>query len=189
MASVGLLGLLVLAAGCGGGGGGDSCGPGGAPDAGLTASGGGLVLTYGQLRGSPNRDCPSAGAPSGVISLSIGGKQTDTGASGLITLCIGRPDLLASQPLALGAEPPTDVHVVDLSGTTSGCTLTVDRSQPPTGTVSATGLCGNGNDAAGFALMVNATVALTRTCGATVDAVPVTLSGRVAVSGPSSSSS
>src|SRR5690349_14036549 len=85
---------LGSAPGCGGGGG-DSCGPGGAPDAGIVASGGGLSLTYGQLRGSPNRDCPSAGAPAGVISLSIDGKQTDAGSSGLITLCIGRPDLLA----------------------------------------------------------------------------------------------
>jgi hypothetical protein len=170
---------LGSAAGCGGGGG-DSCGPGGAPDSGIVASGGGLTLTYGQLRGSPNRDCPSAGAPAGVISLSIDGKQTDTGASGLITLCIGRPDLLASQSLPLGA----DVHLVDLSGTANGCMLTVDRSQPPGGTASASGLCGNGSDAAGFALVLDATVALTRTCGTTVDTVPVTLRGRVAVAGP-----
>ena len=176
------LALALGSAGCGGGG--DSCGPGSAPDAGIVASGGGLALTYGQLRGSPNRDCPSAGAPAGVISLSIDGKQTDAGASGLITLCIGRPDLLASQSLALGAEPTTDVHVVDLNGTASGCTLTVDRSQPPGGTASSSGMCGNGSDAAGFALMIDATVALTRTCGATVDTVPVTLRGRVAVAGP-----
>ena len=170
------------AVGCGGGG--DSCGPGGAPASGLVASGGGLALTYGQLRGSPNRDCPSAGAPSSVISLTIAGMQTDAGSSGLITLCIGRPDLLADQSLALGAEPTTDVHVVDLNGTAGGCTLTVDRSHPPAGTASATGLCGNGSDAAGFALTLDATLALTRTCGSTVDTVPVTLRGRVAVAGP-----
>jgi hypothetical protein len=171
---------LASSPGCGG----DSCGPGGAPDTGLVASGGGLTLTYGNLRGSPNRDCPSAGAPSGVISLSIGGMQTDAGSSGLITLCIGRPDLLASQPLALGAEPTTDVHVVDLSGNANNCMLTIDRSQPPTGTASSSGLCGNGSDAAGFALVLDATLTLTRTCGTTVDAVPVTLRGRVAVAGP-----
>jgi hypothetical protein len=174
---------LGSAAGCGGGGA-DSCGPGGAPDSGLVASGGGLTLTYGQLRGSPNRDCPSPGAPSSVISLTIAGMQTDAGSSGLITLCIGRPDLLAGQPLALGAESSTDVHVVDLNGTAGGCTLTVDRGSTPGGTVSATGLCGNGSDAAGFALVIDATVALTRTCGSTVDTVPVTLRGRVAVAGP-----
>jgi hypothetical protein len=179
---------LGSASGCGGGGGsgdaGDSCGPGGAPGTGLVASGGGLSLTYGQLRGSPNRDCPSAGAPSGVISLTIDGKQADAGASGLITLCIGRPDLLAGQPLALGAEPGTDVHVVDLNGTAGGCTLTVAPSVPPAGTVSSTGLCNNGSNAAGFALTLDATLTLTRTCGSTVDTVPVTLRGRVAVAGP-----
>lgn len=173
---------LGSAAGCGGGG--DSCGPGGAPDSGLIASGGGLSLTYGQLRGSPNRDCPSPGAPSSVIPLTIAGMQTDAGAGspGLITLCIGRPDLLAGQPLALGAEPSTDVHVVDLNGTAGGCMLTVDRGSPPGGTASSSGLCGNGSDAAGFALVIDATLALT--CGSTGDTVPVTLRGRVAVAGP-----
>lgn len=185
-----LVASLVASGACGGGHAAPdaaSCGPGDAPVTGLVASGGGLTLTYGQLHGSPNRDCPSAGAPSGVISLSIGGMQTDAGSSGLITLCVGRPDLLARQSLALGAEPNTDVHVVDLSGTVNGCTLTVDRSQPPGGTASSSGLCGNGSDAAGFALTIDATLRLTRTCGATVDAVPVTLRGRVAVAGPSSS--
>lgn len=181
LATVIPLGLaLASSPGCGG----DSCGPGGAPDTGLVASGGGLTLTYGHLRGSPNRDCPSAGAPSGVISLTIEGMQTDAGPGGLITLCIGRPDLLASQPLALGAEPTTDVHVVDLNGTASGCMLTVDPGQPPSGTASSGGMCGNGSDAAGFALVLDATLALTRTCGTTVDTVPVTLRGRVAVAGP-----
>jgi hypothetical protein len=175
---------LVLAAAGAPGCGDDSCGPGGAPDTGLVATGGGLTLTYGHFRGSPARDCQSAGAPAGVISLSIPGVQTDAGSSGLLTLCIGRPDLLTSQALPLGAEPTTDVHVVDLSATTSGCTLTIDRSQPPGGTASASGLCGDGSNAAGFALVLDATLTLTRTCGTTVDAVPVTLRGRVAVAGP-----
>jgi len=180
---VGLVtGLGGLAApGCGGR---DSCGPGGAPEIGLTASASALTLTYGDLAGSPNRDCPSAGAPSGVISVTIAGHQTDTGASGLITLCIGRPDLLAHQALALGAEPNTDVHVVDLNGIAGGCTLTVDHTQPPAGTVSSSGLCGNGSDAAGFALVVDATVTMSRICSTTTDSIPVTLRGRVAVSGP-----
>jgi hypothetical protein len=171
----------LAAPGCGGG---TSCGPGGAPDTGLLATGGGLTLTYGDLTGSPNRDCPSAGAPANVISLSIAGRQTDPSASGLITLCIGRPDLLASQSLPLGAEPSTDVHVVDLSGTSSGCTLTVDHTQPPGGTVSSSGMCGNGSDAAGFALVLDATLTLSRICGATTDSIPITLRGRVAVAGP-----
>jgi hypothetical protein len=173
--------LLLVAAGAPGCGD-DSCGPGGAPDTGLVATGGGLTLTYGHFSGSPAHDCQSAGAP-GVISLSIPGVQTDAGSSGLLTLCIGRPDLLASQALPFGAEPTTDAHI-DISGTAGGCTLIIDRSQPPSGTVSASGLCGAGSNAAGFALTLDATLTLTRTCGTTVDAVPVTVRGRVAVAGP-----
>jgi hypothetical protein len=169
------------APGCGGG---DSCGPGGAPATGLVASGSGQTLTYGDLTGSPNRDCPSASAPASVISLTISGRQTDAGTNGVITLCIGRPDLLASQSLPLGAEPSTDVHVIDLNGTASGCTLTVDHTQPAGGTVSSSGLCGNGSDAAGFALVVDATLTLSRICGSTTDSIPITLRGRVAVAGP-----
>jgi hypothetical protein len=178
------------AAGCGGGsgavdGGVDhaaSCGPGDAPQVGVVASGTGVTINYGALSGSPNRDCPDAAAPDGVISLSIMGTQS--GGSGLITLCIGRPDLLAKQALSLGAEPAAQVHVIDLNGSAGTCTLTIDRSTPPTGTATSTGMCGNGGDPAGFALVLDATMTLTRTCGSTVDSVPVTLRGRVAVSGP-----
>src|SRR5262245_8628106 len=94
LAFVGLAG----APGCGSGD--DSCGPGGAPDAGAVASGSGVTVTYGHLNGSPNRDCPDAAAPANVISLSIHGTQTD--GTGLITLCIGRPDLLTKQALTFG---------------------------------------------------------------------------------------
>src|SRR5689334_23154141 len=89
----------AAAAGCGGG---DSCGPGGASAVGVVASGGGATMTYGNLSGSPNRDCPDAAAPASVISLSIMGTQSD--GAGFLTLCIGRPDLLAGQALTFGAE-------------------------------------------------------------------------------------
>jgi hypothetical protein len=174
---------LGSAPGCGGGGG-DSCGPGGAPPSGLIAGGGGLTLTYGQFTGRPNNDCPASGAPMGVISLTITGMQTDTGGGGFATLCVGRPDQLANQPLGLGFDAAAAVRVFEINGQANGCTFSVDRSQLPGGTASASGLCGNGSDAAGFALTIDATVALTRTCGTTIDTVPVTLSGRVAVAGP-----
>jgi len=168
------------AAGCGGGD--DSCGPGSAPAVGVVASGGSVSISYGTLSGSPNRDCPDAAAPDGVISLSIMGTQS--GGSGLITLCIGRPDLLAKQALSFGAEPGAQVHVIDLNGSASNCTLTIDRNTPPSGTATSTGMCGNGADPAGFAMVLDAALTLTRTCGATVDSVPVTLRGSVAVAGP-----
>lgn len=170
------------AAGLAGCGGGDSCGPGNAPEAGLVVAGTGVSITYGALSGSPNRDCPDAAAPTGVISLSIAGTQS--GATGFLTLCIGRPDLLAKQALSFGAEPAAQVHLVDLSGTAGACTLTLDRSTPPSGTATTTGMCGNGADPAGFALQLDAAVTLTRTCGATVDSVAATLKGTVAVTGP-----
>lgn len=165
-------------AGCGD----DSCGPAGAPAVGVVASGSGVTMTYGSFSGSPNRDCPDAAAPADVISLSIMSTQSD--GAGFLTLCIGRPDLLAHQALTFGAEPGAQVHVIDLNGTANSCMLTIDRSQPPSGTATSTGMCGNGSDAAGFALTLDATVRFTRTCGATVDTVSATLRGRVAVAGP-----
>jgi hypothetical protein len=174
-------GLVAASApGCGD----DSCGPGGAPDTGLVASGGGVSVTYGHLSGSPNRDCPDASAPASVISLTIMGTQSD--GTGLFTLCIGRPDLLASQSLNLGVDTSSQVRVVDLTASATNCTLAIDRSHPPTGTATSTGMCGNGSDAAGFALSIDASLTYTRTCGSTVDSVPVMLRGRVAVAGPPS---
>ncbi len=160
------------------------CGPGDAPAAGLVASGGQDALTYGQFTGGLNNDCPASGAPMGVISLTISGRQTDTGGGGFATLCVGRPDLLATEPLAVGFDAAAAVRVFELNGQADGCAFTVDRSQPPGGTASASGLCGNGGNAAGFALALDATLTLTRTCGSTVDAVPITLRGRVAVAKP-----
>src|SRR5512140_1786520 len=80
----------------------DSCGPGGAPDTGLVAQGDAVTLTYGHLMGGPNNDCPASDAPPGVISLSINGMQTD--GSGLVTLCVARPERLTKQAQALGLD-------------------------------------------------------------------------------------
>jgi hypothetical protein len=163
-------------AGCGD----DSCGPGGAPDAGLVASSDAITLTYGTLTGGLNNDCPASDAPAGVVSLTIIGMQV--GGSGFITLCVARPDLLARQPQALGLDVPgVEVRIVDLVGMADSCSFAIDRSQPATGDATSSGLCGNGSDAAGFALALDGSLSLTRTCGATIDSVRVTLDGRVAV--------
>jgi hypothetical protein len=158
-----------------------SCGPGDAP-ADVVAGGGSVALSYGQFSGGLNNDCPAAGAPIGVISLTIAGRQTDTGGGGFATLCVGRPDLLATQALGIGFDASAAVRVFELNGQAGGCTFNVDRSQPPGGTAIASGLCTSGHR--GFALTLDATLTLTRTCGSTVDSVPVTLHGRVAVAGP-----
>jgi hypothetical protein len=170
---------IAGSAGCSGG---DSCGPGGAPDSGLVASNPAVILTFGQLTGGLNNDCPASDAPAGVISMTIGGTQRD--GQGRITLCAGRPDLLGTQALALGFDATAPVRVIDLLGSSSSCTYTVDRTLPLSGTAQASGLCDNGRSAAGFALVVDATLSLTRTCGATVDATEVMLHGRVAVASP-----
>ncbi|HEU4734340.1 MAG TPA: hypothetical protein VFT22_40890 [Kofleriaceae bacterium] len=178
--SLALLAGAVPAAGCGD----DACGPGGAPDSGLVASTDSVMLTYGQLRGRLNGDCPGAGAPEGLVSMTISGMQD--GGDGFITMCVERPDLLARQSQALGNElAGVEVRLVDVNGNANNCSFAIDRSQPPEGTATSTGLCGNGADAAGFALVVDGSLSLTRTCGATVDSVRVTLRGRVAVAGPS----
>ena len=183
-----LAATAATAAGCGGDSHGPadapidatSCGPGDAPAAGLVASAGAATLTYGHLTGGLNNDCPASDAPAGVVSLTIAGSQTD--GTGVITLCVARPDLLAGHAQALGPDDATAaVRVVDVTGTAGGCSFTVDRTQPPSGTATATGLCSNGRDAAGFALVLDGQLSLTRTCGATVDSIAITLHGRVAV--------
>lgn len=158
----------------------NTCGPGGAPTAGLVASGDALTLTYGQLTSGLNNDCPASGAPSGVISLTIDSTQTD--GTGRLTLCVGRPDLLAQQAQALGHDVAgAEVRLIDVRGTAGGCSYTIDRGQPVTGNATSTGLCGNGGDPAGFALAIDGGASLTRTCGTTVDSIHVTLHGKVAV--------
>jgi hypothetical protein len=162
-------------AGCGD----DSCGPGGAPDTGLIAGSDAVTLTYGALTAGLNNDCPAPDAPAGVVSLTIIGMQT--GGSGLVTLCVARPDLLATQAQGLGLDLSAPVQVVDVIGTADGCSFKIDPSQPASGSATSSGLCGNGSDAAGFALVLDGSLSLTRTCGATVDSIRIALHGRVAV--------
>jgi hypothetical protein len=176
----GLVSGLVCSglAGCGGSD--DSCGPSGAPTTGLTATGTGATLTYGGLSASPNGDCPVGSAPKGVTSLTISGTQTD--GDGLITLCVGRPDLFAHGTQTLGTTTAEGrIQVIDLGGTSNSCSFAFDAAQEPTGTATTTGMCGNGTDASGFSLVLDASLTMTRTCGQVVDSVVVSLRGRVAV--------
>lgn len=171
--------LLATGAACCGGGG-ETCGPGAAAANGTELAGTGVDVRYTMLKALVNNDCPDPAAPSGVISVTISGTQEGTAFP--LTLCIPRPDLLASQPLALG----TDVKIVDLSADLgAGCTLARATSQAPTGTVTATGLCNNGKDPAGFALTFDSDVVpMKRTCGAQVDVLNLALTGTAAVAGP-----
>jgi len=157
-----------------------TCGSAGTSAIGIVAGDDQITLTYGGLVSGINNDCPDPDAPEGVISMTIAGTQTD--GTGLITLCVSRPDELATTKLALGIDVvPSDVHIVDVGGTANGCTFTFDDTRPPTGTASTEGLCDNGANPAGFVLILDGAISLDRTCGATVDKVAVTLRGRIAV--------
>jgi hypothetical protein len=159
----------------------DACGPGGAPSSGLVASSDLVAITYGNLSGLLGNDCPDPAAPAGVISLSIEGRQVDD-ATGLVTLCVPRPDLLMMGDRTLGTTlSNADLRIIDLRGNADGCMFTIDTTRLPTGAAQATGVCENGDSPDGFALAIDGAVSLRRTCGTAVDTVSVTLRGRVAV--------
>ncbi len=155
----------------------DTCGVQGAPQTGIVAASADAMLTYGDLTSGANNDCP---AMPGVTSLTIFGSQTS--GTGTITFCIPRPDQLGQAGRTLGLDQVGgDIRIVDLSGSASNCTYAIDRATPPVGTGSAEGLCDNGKNSAGFALVLEGTVGLKRTCGTTTDVVSFTMAGRVAV--------
>jgi hypothetical protein len=149
-----------------------SCGPGSAAATFEVSNGSDVMLTYGGLTSSAAHDCNSTG----VTSLTINAFQTDTQST--VTFCIPAPDMLAKTPGQFG----TDVKVIDFNGMANNCTLTLDSLAPPSGTVTADGMCDNGTNKAGYALAFNAHLVLNRMCATSNDTVPVTLSGTVAVS-------
>lgn len=170
----------LLCAGFGGCGD-DECGPAGAPDSGIVASNADVTLTYGNMTAGLNNDCPFRSPPQDgdVVSLTIQGMQTD--GTGFFTLCVERPDKL-NGALALGVDTQgSPVHVNDLTGTANNCTFKFLRTLPIAGTATGSGVCANGDDPAGFALVIDGTATLERTCNTTVDTVDVELRGRVAV--------
>ena len=170
--------LVLLLGGCPSDG--DSCGPDDAPTVGLTASNGSdVMLTYGNLSSLSGNDCPDPMAPAGVISLSIEGRQE--GGTGLLTFCIPRPDLLKDGRTLGNTASSGQLRVVDFSAAANGCTFEDISAMPPTGKGTGFGVCKNGTDAAGFALELAGTIVVTRTCGANVDTVSLTLAGKVAV--------
>jgi hypothetical protein len=159
----------LVASGCS-----DDCGPGGAPDFGLNASSSEVTLTYGNLTAGANNDCPDPMAPMGVISVTIAGTQKD--GMGLATFCVPRPDLLDT-----GVNLGTGFRIIDLNGDAEGCMFSLDPT-PVTGTAKANGICDNGKDSAGFALIVEGFVSLRRVCPTNTDNIQVSLAGTVAVS-------
>ena len=169
---VGALGASCLVAGCSGGGG--TCGPGSASDS-LAFTAGTATLTYGPLSAGANNDCSETG--SGIVSITITGMQSD--GSGILAICVPRPDKLSG-----GLSLATGVQLVNVDGSSAGCTYSLDGTTAPTGTVTGKGVCKNGSASEGFAMTVNGTISLQRTCGSTVDTVAAKVDGTVAVAGP-----
>ncbi len=164
------LSLISLAA-CSDGTG-QVCGYGSASsNLGLTA--GSASLNVSDLTASANNDCPDPMAPAGVISLTI---ERPLDGLGLFTLCIPRPDKLSA-----GLQLGTDVKLIDVTISFNSCMYMLDSSMLATGTAKGTGVCKNGSDALGFALTLDGTIPLKRTCSGTTDAVTATVSGTIAV--------
>ena len=183
--STSLLLLLLVLAGCPSDD--ETCGPSGSPTSGIVAGDVDVTITYGNLEAGINNDCPDTDAPEGVVSVSIHGTQVD--GAGLLTLCISRPDLIATDEQALGPDVPgSAVHVVDVTGTFDNCTYELDSNRIPTGKATTSGMCGvNGADPAGFSLTLDGAVGLVRTCPTgPVETVQLLLTGKVAVTAPPS---
>jgi hypothetical protein len=174
-----LMGLLMglLGPGLGAGCAGQECGPGEAPAAGVNALLAGQSISYGGFTSSPNNDCSVPGAPT---SLTLDGVQTDPAPSRTLhlTFCLPRPDRLGSGPVAL--DDTERVEVIDIFGELDdGCLFLLDRDVPPTGTIDFQGYCDQGLDAAGYAVVLDGTVAATNMC--TGERVTVELGGSAAV--------
>jgi hypothetical protein len=174
---VAALAAVVGAPGCS-----DDCGFDGAPASGLLVTADAARLDFGNLTSLAGNDCPDPDAPAGVVSLSIEGAQV--GGPGLITLCVPRPDQLRAGMRAIGANLPNataDVRIIDLRGAADDCTFRFASAEPVTGHATATGVCDDGTDPAGFAIAIDAMVKMTRVCGANEDVVMAGFRGRVRV--------
>jgi hypothetical protein len=147
------------------------CGTDKAPTYGLIASGNAVSLTYGAFSAGANNDCPMVGAPAGVVSLTIEGSQM--GGGGIFTICVPRPDLLATEE--------TPVEIIDFSGTASDCDYMVDPASSPSGSGEGIDECDNGTNKNGFALELTGTATLIQECSGTSNNVTVTLSGTTAI--------
>ena len=160
----------------------DSCGPGSASEYGLSATGsssaGSIDLAYGDFVSSQNNDCNDPNGPTGLISLTVTGMEMGT--TGLVTLCIPRPDELETNSVPLGNN--TGVEVIDFTGADANCQYAFDPTVAAAGNVSSTGMCNDGGDESGYALQFFGNVALDATCGSAAPVqIQVELTGNVSV--------
>jgi hypothetical protein len=165
------------------------CGPGEAAADGLVLSGSGVEVRYHMASAGLNNDCPDPTVSTeDVVSVTISALQV--GGGGAINLCVPRPDLLGETPMPIiNTVVSPGVHgasaeIVDVNATTGGCTLSRSQTVEPSGTLVAEGLCGNGADPAGFALIFAGQVSIDRDCSGTLDTLRLDLAGAISVSPP-----
>lgn len=180
--SVALVGLVLAGAGCPGD---DApvCGTDFAATSGLTAG----DVEYGDLVAGANNDCPAPDAPGGVVSVTIGGRQTAPDGLAVIALCLPRPDLIEAGgefPVTLVHEPAlaTDrVQLVDLEAALAGdCRWSLDTSVEPAATATFAGFCRDPGEP--FRLDLAGTATVVETCPGQPDrSFEVTLGGAVRV--------
>jgi hypothetical protein len=137
-----------------------------------------VTFEFGAFQATASDACPAQDAPSGVMSLSIKGSEMGN-FFGAITLCVPRPDELATQALPLG----TGVQVIDFSASDANCNYTIDTTMPLTGTARGEHECDDGTSKAGFALEITGSATLNQLCFTDMDLVPVTLTGTTAIGG------
>ena len=88
-------------------------------------------------------------------------------------------------PTRLPPDPADRAQLIDASATlAAGCTLARDPAAAPAATAAFAGYCAGGADPAGYALTLDGSVGLRRTCPAGPDAVTGTVAGTVAVAIP-----
>jgi hypothetical protein len=139
---------------------------------------------WGDFEASANNDCPPPGGPgSGAISLTIEG--VEVGGTSRFSLCLPRPDEIGSAPVSLADADLVQLGTVS-AGTDDGCRFQLDRDMPPAGTVSFAGYCADGTDPAGFEMILDGTIGITRICDSdggepTEEALTATLAGSTAV--------
>jgi hypothetical protein len=171
--------LVPLVAGCPGDG--SRCGPPHDADVpGVEATVEGMRFGYGRFIATHARDC-------GLESTTIDGEQVSPTAEPFhLTICVIRGDLIGGA--ALSFADATVVDLVDVNARDAdGCTISLDFTATPSGSVSFLGYCNEGGN--GFLMTVSGSVAGFRACPAdagtgTPESITIGLSGTADVAFP-----
>ena len=183
--------MLALAltgglAGPGCGSDGQDCGLGNIASVALTATIAEESVKYDDFTSSPNNDCPAP--EGGPTSLTVDGKQADPGLASprFLTFCLPRPGQIDGSPIALPASDRIQVIAANAQ-LANNCTLELDSTGTPSGTIRFLGYCKDGVDPAGYAIELAGSLPGIKKCpsgvgGGTIDEpVTIELSGTSAV--------